>query len=217
MKTNQEYKNAALAALKGNWSPAVVATIVFVLIAMLASGSSSVFSTLKFAPGVIAAAEGVGIILSIFITCPVQVGFTNAQKMLFVNGDNNVTSNMFSIVTGNYIHILLTYLLMTVKILLWTLLLIVPGIIKSFAYAMTPYIMVDHPEYSCKEAIKESEKMMTGHKFDLFWLYLSFIGWFLLAILTAGIGLFWLIPYVENAQAAFYQDLKGPDAPIILE
>ena len=217
MKTNQEYKNAALAALKGNWAPAVVASIVYIAIALLVSGSSSVGSSLKFSPGVIAAFEGVGIILSIFVASPLSVGYTNAQKLLYLNADNKVTSNMFNIVLSNYVHIFLTYLLMTVKIILWSLLLIVPGIIKSFSYAMTPYIMVDHPELSCTEAIKESEKLMNGHKFDLFYLYISFIGWFILAIVTCGIGLFWLMPYVETAQAAFYQDLKGPEAPVILE
>lgn len=97
---------------------------------------------------------------------------------------------------------------MSVKLILWTLLLIIPGIIKAFCYAMTPYIMVEHPEYSAQEAIDASCDMMRGHLFDLFWLYLSFIGWAILSVLTCGIGFFWLIPYMATSQAAFYFDLK---------
>ena len=100
-------------------------------------------------------------------------------------------------------------LLMGIFVFLWTLLLIIPGIIKGFAYSLVPYILVDKPELSANEAINLSIKMMKGHKFDFFWLCLSFIGWILLAILTFGIGLFWLMPYMYTAYAAFYQDVKA--------
>lgn len=89
------------------------------------------------------------------------------------------------------------------------LLFIIPGIVKSFSYAMTPYILEENPELSANEAIDRSRAMMKGHKFDLFWLYLSFIGWILLSILTLGIGLLWLAPYMQTATAAFYEDVKA--------
>ena len=98
---------------------------------------------------------------------------------------------------------------MYIFIALWSLLLIIPGIVKSLSYAMTPYILEENPELSANEAIDRSRAMMRGHKYDLLWLYLSFIGWFLLSFLTLGIGLLWLIPYVETAQAAFYEDVKA--------
>ena len=91
---------------------------------------------------------------------------------------------------------------------LWSFLLIVPGIIKFYAYAMTPYILIDNPELPANQAIYLSKKMMKGHKFDLFYLHLSFIGWFFLSIFTLGIGLLWVVPYMMTAQAAFYQDVK---------
>lgn len=93
-------------------------------------------------------------------------------------------------------------------VFLWTLLFIIPGIIASYSYSMTAYIMVDHPEYSALEAITESKKMMRGHKWRLFCLHFSFIGWYLLSALTWGIGLLWLNPYVEAANAAFYKELS---------
>ena len=92
---------------------------------------------------------------------------------------------------------------------LWTLLLIIPGIIKYFSYAMTPFILKDYPELSANKAIDLSRAMMKDRKFDLFYLILSFIGWYLLAILTFGIGFFWLVPYVQTSMASFYADVKG--------
>ena len=92
--------------------------------------------------------------------------------------------------------------------LLWGLLLIVPGIVKSLSYAMTPYIMAEQPELSASDAIEKSMVMMEGHKLDLFLLHLSFIGWDILAAITAGIGNLVLNPYKNAAITAFYQELK---------
>ena len=91
---------------------------------------------------------------------------------------------------------------------LWTLLFIIPGIVKSLSYAMTPFILEDHPEMTASEAIKASMKLMDGHKMDLFILGLSFIGWSLLACLTMGIGFLFLNPYMNAAYAAFYRDIS---------
>ena len=85
----------------------------------------------------------------------------------------------------------------------------VPGIVKAYAYAMTPYILVDRPDLSANQAINLSCKMMSGHKFDLFYLQLSFIGWAILCLFTLGIGFLWRLPYYATAQAAFYQDVKS--------
>ena len=98
--------------------------------------------------------------------------------------------------------------LMGIFVFLWTLLLVIPGIIKAFAYALVPYILADKPELSANEAINLSMKMMKGHKFDLFYLQLSFIGWAFVSVFTLGIGLLWLMPYMMTAQAAFYQDVR---------
>ncbi|MCI6935374.1 MAG: DUF975 family protein [Clostridiales bacterium] len=92
---------------------------------------------------------------------------------------------------------------------LWTLLFIIPGIVKSLSYAMTPFILEDHPEMTASEAIKASMKLMDGHKMDLFILGLSFIGWSLLACLTMGIGYLFLTPYINAAYAAFYRNISG--------
>ena len=90
---------------------------------------------------------------------------------------------------------------------LWSLLFIVPGIIKGYSYAMTPFIMAEDPNISPNDAITKSRELMDGHKWDLFWLELTFIGWHLLNILTLGIGTAFLEPYVQTARAAFYREI----------
>ena len=209
MKTNQDYKNEALAALKGNWTPAAVATFVYVLVALLCTGGGGLDSVFQFSPGTIVSVAGVSLLLAFFIIGPVEIGYVNSMRRLYEEGNREMASGMFEFAFRNYLHIVWTYFVMAVKILLWALLLIVPGIIKSFSYAMTPYILVEHPEYSASEAINASCELMRGHKWDLFCLYLSFIGWTFLSVITCCIGFFWLEPYLSVSQAAFYKDLKA--------
>lgn len=95
--------------------------------------------------------------------------------------------------------------------LLWSLLLIVPGIIAALSYAMTPFILEEHPELTASEAIRRSKELMRGHKTDLFILELTFIGWSLLCILTLNLGHIALNPYKNAAYAVFYREItKGP-------
>ena len=91
---------------------------------------------------------------------------------------------------------------------LWALLLVIPGIVKGLSYAMTPFILEEHPEMTASEAIKASMKLMDGHKMDLFILGLTFIGWEILACLTMGIGFLFLNPYMNAAYAAFYRSIS---------
>lgn len=95
-------------------------------------------------------------------------------------------------------------------IFLWSLLFIIPGIIKAYAYSMTPFLMVDDPNLTANEAITRSKELMYGHKGELFCLGLSFIGWSILCIFTFGIGTFFLNPYMNAAYAAFYRDKIAP-------
>ena len=221
MKSNQEFKNEALAALQGNWTPAVLATLVVLAIIMVASGPS-VYSTVTMSQmtsmntealmDVIRRTNGLNslqMILSILVVFPLGIGFMNAFKELLFKGDNQLLSNTFRIGLSNYWHKVWGYLLMYILIILWSFLLIIPGIIKAFSYAMTPFILDENPELGASEAIHRSRMMMKNHKFDLFWLYLSFIGWFLLCCITCGIGFLWLTPYIDTAKAAFYEEVKA--------
>ena len=108
----------------------------------------------------------------------------------------------------DYLRIFLTLLLVQIYTILWMLLLIIPGLVKCYSYSMTSFILKDNPEMKYDAAINESMRMMQGHKMKLFLLDLSFIGWFFLSILTLGIGLLFLQPYMSTAHAHFYEDLK---------
>lgn len=90
---------------------------------------------------------------------------------------------------------------------LWSLLFIIPGIVKGLSYAMTPFIMAENPGLTASEAISASKQMMDGHKGRLFWLSLTFIGWGILCALTFNLGYLFLNPYMNAAYAAFYRDL----------
>ena len=108
---------------------------------------------------------------------------------------------------ANYGRTFTVALLTNIFTLLWTLLLIIPGIIKGYSYAMTYYIAQDNPELGADECINKSITLMNGHKMDLFLLDLSFIGWLLLGVLSCGIGLLWVIPYMQTSRAIFYEEL----------
>ncbi len=218
MKTNQDFKNAALAALKGNWGAAVLATVVFILIVLVVSGPMSVYSALhEVSPSATPAemasllknmgsVSTLTVLLEFFILIPLEIGFVNAFRKLLAFGDDNLLGNTFNF--SNYWRKVGGMILVGIFTFLWTLLLVIPGIIKAFSYSMTKYILDDNPELSASEAIHRSRMMMKGHKFDLFWLYLSFIGWAFLCLLTCGIGFLWLGPYMQTAEAAFYEEVK---------
>ena len=101
--------------------------------------------------------------------------------------------------------------LRTLYTFLWSLLLIVPGIVAALSYAMTPFILEEHPELTASEAIARSKALMDGHKMDLFILHLTFLGWDILCALTANIGNLFLNPYKNAAYAVFYREItQGP-------
>lgn len=92
---------------------------------------------------------------------------------------------------------------------LWTLLLIVPGIIASIKYTMAYYILNDNSGIGALEAIRRSKEMMDGHKMRFFQMWLSFLGWFILGLVTFGLGMLYAVPYYRAAKANFYLDLKA--------
>lgn len=102
-------------------------------------------------------------------------------------------------------------LLRSLYTLLWSFLFIIPGIIAAYSYAMTDYILAEHPDMTASEAIERSKEMMSGNRFRLFCLQISFIGWSILCALTLGIGNLWLRPYLQAATAAFYREVSGTE------
>ena len=156
--------------------------------------------------GVALASAIIGAVFSIFVTSPITVGVSN---YFIKNTDSKPAfADAFSGFKVKYGRNVGTMLLVGIKTVLWTFLFIIPGIIKSFEYAIIPCILADDPEISSKEAFKKAKEMMKGNKWRLFKLEFSFIGWFLLCVLTLGLGTFFLIPYINAACAEFYVELK---------
>ena len=160
---------------------------------------------------------GLAISIAMFVvTSVVETGYANFNTRL-IDNDNPEFNNLFAYFR-NWKNLSLTNLLKSLYIFLWTLLFIIPGIVASYSYAMTPYILADNPELSPSEAIEMSKEMMRGNKWRLFCLSFSFIGWDLLcAMLTFNIGNLWLNPYKMAARADFYREISGTRPTIILE
>ncbi len=147
-------------------------------------------------------------IISIFLLLNINLGAANAYLKIW-RGEHTDVGDMFSIGFENYGRYLGGMFLVRLYTILWTLLFIIPGIIKSYAYALTPYILREMPDLSTSEAIKLSSRMMDGHKMELFVLQLSFIGWALLGVLTLGIlNIVYVAPYMNTSVAGFYDEVK---------
>ena len=129
--------------------------------------------------------------------------------------DNAGVMDLFSAFSENFVRSFLAGILQTLYLLGWTLLFFIPGIVKSYSYSMTYFIMNDDKNVGANEAITKSREMMNGHKMELFVLDLSFIGWLLLSVCTFGILLFWVVPYMNLAHAEFYRRLKGEDSVVV--
>ena len=100
---------------------------------------------------------------------------------------------------------------------LWSLLFVIPGIVKTFAYSMSMYILAENKGKSALECINESKAMTNGHKMDLFVLNLSFIGWLLLVAVTFGIAAIWVVPYMNATMTNAYQSLKPAQAEVVVD
>lgn len=187
-------RNQAYEALRGKWTPAVVTSLVFCILLGVAVSLSRVNALLYL----IAYLGGASI---------VAIGMLYACWDLFTKGTLPEAGALFA-PFKQYARTVGAVLLVFAYTLLWTLLLVIPGIIKAYSYSMTFYILRENPEMTAGDAITASQKMMDGHKMDLFLLSLSFIGWAILASITFGIGYLWLIPYIYTAYAAFYETLK---------
>lgn len=147
----------------------------------------------------------VGIVMFV-ITSVVQVGYSRFNLEL-VDKKEPAIGNLFSYF-GYWKTTALASFLSRLYIFLWSLLFVIPGIIASYSYAMIPYILADNPEISASEAIERSKQMMQGNRWRLFCLQISFIGWEILCVFTLGIGMLWLVPYMNAATAEFYRDVS---------
>lgn len=147
------------------------------------------------------------ILLDVFICNPIEVGC----KRFYVRNLNESTQvgNVGFAFDNHYKNITKTMFFRDLYTILWTLLFIIPGIVKSYEYQMIPYLLAENPQMSREQAFAESKRMMSGQKWRAFVLDLSFIGWNILSAITLGIlGIFYVQPYMDATHAALYEALR---------
>lgn len=221
--SSRDLRYQARRALSGRWGVAILAGFLAAFFGGLVNSVSNGISieldeeTMKYfqmSESTIEALFGVALsattlsLVQFIMGGPVQLGYS--QFLLKMHrGEDAQVKDLFS-QFYRFAEGFCLYLLRGIFIVLWSMLFVIPGIVKSYSYAMAHFIMAEDPSISCVDAITRSRQLMDGHKAELFVLRLSFIGWHFLCILTCGIGYLWLIPYQNAAEAAFYHNLTDP-------
>ena len=201
MISRAELKNRAKSQLKGSWGLAIITFVCYSIILQLVN--------VELTKSIEASMFAVTLnIVGILLYGPLQVGIS--RFTLNISKDNSIAKfkDLFSGFDVFLKSLLMNFIIM-VCITIGMILFIIPGVIVSFMFAQANYILAENPEKSSIECLKESAAMMKGYKFEYFVLYLSFIGWFILSVLTLGIGFLWLVPYYQVTTANFYLELKN--------
>lgn len=149
------------------------------------------------------------ILFQIFVGNPIIVGqnrfFMESRSL---NGAAEITKVFWAFTSGHYGNIVKIMFLRDLKTVLWTFLLVIPGIYKAYEYAMIPYILCENPEADSKDVFALTKDMMDGNRFQLFLFHLSFIGWYILGIICCCIGALFVVPYEQAATAELYAELR---------
>lgn len=203
MKQNFEYRNAAWDMLKADWKGAVLLLLIIMLI------NTVISAALGFVIASEELASFANLIAEIFVAIPLSYLFVKEMLGFVRGGKIEISSSLVDKFKADYLKSIKVIGLMSIYIFLWCLLLFIPGIIKSYSYCFAPYISIDNDELTAEECINESMKLTNGYKMKLFLLDLSFIGWYLLCIVTLGIAILWVVPYHEAARIALYEDIKA--------
>jgi uncharacterized membrane protein len=212
LQKSYDLKRKAKEQLSGNWIQAGIVCIInwFLTIALIDGSPIHTVQNVWHNGELIQvpttySSSGLGSLLSFILMGPVTLGISGFFLKLIRN-ESPAIEDMF----GGFkffIQAFVLKFLITLFTILWSLLLIIPGIIAALRYSMSYYILKDNPNLTAFEALNQSKRLMVGFKFGLFRLYLSYIGWFLLGIITLGIAFIWVTPYFETAKANFYQNL----------
>ena len=231
MKRASDFRTIARDALRGKWGLAVLAGFLASLLGAtgtssrvnINTGNSNSGYTVNLQDmipeqmrgvlaGAIVGVVVVGIAIAVgwtILSSVVGTGYAKFNLQL-VDREEAAINTMFSYFP-RWKTLTVAALLQGLYVFLWLLLFVIPGIVATYSYAMTRYILAEHPELTASEAIERSKEMMEGNRWRLFCLELSFLGWGLLATFTLGIGYLWLIPYTQAATAAFYREVSGTE------
>lgn len=228
-KTAAEFRSIARLALKGKWPIAILAGFVCLLLGGMTSPLSINFTydvnieetggaldlgnsmsmLPEWLPGIAAGVLIFALIYAILyfvVGSVIAIGYAKFNLEIVDHAEAKV-GTLFECMSM-WKTAVVTRLLTSLIVLLWSLLLIIPGIVAAYSYAMTDYILAENPDMKAREAMKASKEMMKGNRWRLFVLELSFIGWLILCLFTCGLGVFALLPYQEAAYAAFYREVS---------
>jgi uncharacterized membrane protein len=218
------YRDLARQKLTGNWKTAVIVGLIAwllggLLISASVGGEITINDKVYTVPSVqnwvlkLIPFSGLLSIIQFVIGGPVRLGY--ATHLLKQHDGEKTEINDLFCQFHRFGDGFCLYLLTILYVALWALLLIVPGIIAAFNYAMAPFIMSENENMTASEALRASKDLMKGHRWQLFCLIFSFIGWNLVSILTLGIGALFLNPYMNTAIAAFYREISGTNVQAV--
>ena len=195
MLTRAELKQQAKEQLKGNLGMLFLCTLIVTAISF-----------------VIALIPVVGTVATYIIAPPLSLGLI----MVYLSVTYGEKVEIGTLFNGFqcFGKSILLYILITIFTLLWSLLFIIPGIIKAYSYSMAFYILAENPDMTAKEALNESKLIMNGHKMELFVLQLSFISWILRTCITFGIVGIYVYPYMQLTTTNFYHNIKRKEEPV---
>jgi uncharacterized membrane protein len=191
-------------ALNGNWKPAIVTTILLLAATIIPSAiAETIFG------------GNLGRLMSniylLVVSGPFYLGYTYFMVKLYRRKQIGPSDAFYGF--EHFAKSAFLYIVMGFFILLWTLLFIIPGIVASYRYRLAYFVLMDNPDIGILDALNESKRLMKGNKGKLFFLDISFIGWFLLSMITVGLGLIALIPYASAASVVFYELANGNIEP----
>ena len=202
MKTPYEYRAQAREALQNRWGEAAIVSLIILLAAMIIATPSFI-------------AEWAGSITTLLsvLVLPLQYAYYISLLERTRGNEEELTHYTFQY-TINHAYANTRFLVAGLFIMLISMVaaiftLGIGAIVVKYMYSMVPYLLHDYPELTPREAMKISREMMSGQKWELFVLDLTFIGWILLSIITFGVGMIFVEPYMSTARAAFYEDLKS--------
>ena len=193
LTSNKELMLQARENLRGNWIEPVLITFAYSMIIGLIS--------MVMAQGY----YGLSWLIDWLIGGPIAVGL--ASFYLAVTREKKFDVHKLNRGVQQILKVIFTNVLVNIFITLWALLLLIPGIIAGYSYSMVYFILCDQPGLSISETLKRSTKLMYGNRWKLLCLHCRFIGWFVLSLLTLGIGFYWFWPYYMTSKTYFYEDL----------
>mgnify|MGYP001768588973 CR=1 FL=1 len=206
-RARYEYKEQAKQLLTGKYQNVIIIMLIMGVV-------SSLFISGNFSQN-----ANFGARLLSIISFALSAAFTYAQTKMYIGVTNDENPVIETVVLAgfkeNYVRSLITLLIQTVYIILWTLLFVIPGIIKAYAYSMSFYLLNKNKDLQPSEAITMSKEYTNGYKMDLFMLHLSYIGWYILSLFTFGILLFWVIPKVQTAQTLIFNEIYLEKNPAV--